>query len=111
MNNVAKCAILVLVLILLVVFAGVARSRKNAALEKFRSEQKVTIEEKPIFIPLCREWFEKFERGEKNERVSRLWSALERKDVPDRSSGHSFYGAWKSSSFVRKNSRISRDRI
>lgn len=45
MNNVAKCAILVLVLILLVVFAGVARSRKNAALEKFRSEQKVTIEE------------------------------------------------------------------
>lgn len=29
--------------------------------------KKIHREEKPIFIPLCREWFEKFERGEKTK--------------------------------------------
>lgn len=75
MRDAAKYLILAFALVALVVLAGMARCRKNAALEKFKTEQNVTIEkkhmkkimgnEKPLFIPLCREWFERFERGEK----------------------------------------------
>lgn len=46
MRDAAKYLILAFALVALVVLAGVARCRKNAALEKFKTEQNVTIEKK-----------------------------------------------------------------